>query len=114
MTALKQTCVIATLGLMVATTAHAAPYPVPDTGQSLCYGETSVIGCPFVGEALFGQSAQHSGTPMSYTNNGDGTVTHATTGLMWTQGDSGEAMSWQEAPAWVELVNHARLVRDAE
>ena len=40
-----------------------------------------------------------------FTDNGDGTVTDVATGLMWSQDDSGEAMDWQEALAWVEQAN---------
>jgi hypothetical protein len=41
----------------------------------------------------------------AFTDNGDGTVTDAATGLMWSQQDSGAAMSWQEALAWVQERN---------
>jgi len=41
----------------------------------------------------------------AFTDHGDGTVTDATTGLMWMQDDSGEAMSWQDALAWAEAKN---------
>lgn len=37
----------------------------------------------------------------SYTDNNDGTVTDAATGLMWQKGDSETGMTWQEA------INHA-------
>ncbi len=40
-------------------------------------------------------------------DNGDGTVTDESTGLMWSRDDSGEGMDWQEALAWVQA-------RDAE
>jgi hypothetical protein len=41
----------------------------------------------------------------AFVDNGDGTVTDAATGLMWSKEDSGTAMSWQEALAWVEARN---------
>lgn len=34
---------------------------------------------------------------MDYVDNGDGTVTDRSTGLMWTQDDSGKRMNWVEA-----------------
>ena len=40
-----------------------------------------------------------------FTDNGDGTVTDASTGLMWLQADSGEAMNWADALAWVQQKN---------
>ena len=38
-------------------------------------------------------------------DNGDGTVTDVATGLMWAKGDSGVALTWQEALAWVQARN---------
>ncbi|MGO4908186.1 DUF1566 domain-containing protein [Pseudorhodobacter sp. W20_MBD10_FR17] len=38
-------------------------------------------------------------------DNGDGTITDATSGLMWTQADSGTALGWEEALAWAEERN---------
>ena len=40
-----------------------------------------------------------------FTDNGDGTVTDASTGLMWSQADSGDAMNWADALAWVQQKN---------
>lgn len=62
-----------------------APFPIPDTMQDTCYGETQEIDCPEPGEAFYGQDAQHQGPQQSYTDNGDGTVTDNVTGLMWIQ-----------------------------
>jgi len=45
---------------------------------------------------------------------GDGTVSDAATGLMWTQDDSGidvpEGLNWEEALAWVETQNAAEYL----
>ena len=38
----------------------------------------------------------------SFTAPGDGTVTDAATGLMWTQDDSGSGMTWEDALAYAE------------
>jgi hypothetical protein len=43
----------------------------------------------------------------SFTDNGDGTVTDAATGLMWLQDDSGTGMSWGEALDWAEELESA-------
>jgi predicted outer membrane repeat protein len=40
-----------------------------------------------------------------FSNNGDGTITDAATGLMWSQDDSGAGMNWQDALAWVQQKN---------
>ena len=45
-----------------------------------------------------------------YTNNGDGTVTDAATGLMWAQTDSGTGMNWQDALAWVQAKNAVKYL----
>ncbi len=56
-------------------------FPVPDTGQTTCYDSSgSVISC-----AGTGQDGAYIINPMSYTDNGDGTVTDNVTGLMWQQ-----------------------------
>lgn len=41
----------------------------------------------------------------SFTDNGNGTITDAATGLMWAQDDSGSGMNWQDALAWVQARN---------
>jgi len=40
-----------------------------------------------------------------FTDNSDGTVTDTSTGLMWTQVDSGEGMDWFSALAWAQQMN---------
>ncbi len=42
-----------------------------------------------------------------FVDNGDGTVTDEATGLMWSQEDSGEAMSWEDALAYAEDSTYA-------
>ncbi len=42
--------------------------PVPDTGQTRCYGvDGKVIICPSLGQAFYGQDANYCINPMSYT-----------------------------------------------
>jgi hypothetical protein len=41
----------------------------------------------------------------SFADNGDGTITDRASGLMWSKGDSGEGMNWQEALAWAQTKN---------
>ena len=40
-----------------------------------------------------------------FQDNGDGTITDAATGLMWSEADSGEGMDWEDALAWVQQKN---------
>ena len=40
-----------------------------------------------------------------FADNGDGTITDAATGLMWTQGDSDTGLNWKESLAWAEQKN---------
>jgi hypothetical protein len=41
----------------------------------------------------------------SFTDNGDGTITDISAGLMWSQDDSGEGMKWEDALAWAQQKN---------
>jgi len=55
-------------------------YRVVDTGQSTCYGDSSIITCPRKGASFYGQDAQHAGNPPQYVDNGDGTVSYTIPG----------------------------------
>ena len=48
-------------------TAVAWAAPVPDTGQTKCYNDTVEIPCPSPGQPFYGQDANYSINPMSYT-----------------------------------------------
>ena len=43
-------------------------------------------------------------------DNGDGTISDKATGLMWAQADSGTAMNWEAALAWVQTQNAANYL----
>lgn len=45
-----------------------------------------------------------------FVDNGDQTIADLATGLMWTKGDSGAGMNWQDALAWVQTKNAARYL----
>jgi hypothetical protein len=49
------------------------------------------------GSSSYGQNA--------FTDNGNGTITDAATGLMWAQNDSGTGMDWQAALAYAAQAN---------
>ncbi|MDO6462212.1 DUF1566 domain-containing protein [Granulosicoccaceae sp. 1_MG-2023] len=70
---------------------------LPDTGQTQQYDTQGKL-LPPSGSSLYtGQDASIKGAELNYVDNGDGTVTDRSTGLMWTQDDSGKRMNWVEA-----------------
>ena len=79
---------------LVFTTAAAAQV---DTGQVRCYDQSHPIACPAPGEPFYGQDAQYHSQEMKYRDNGDGTVTDLTTGLMWSKGLDPHKLSLEEA-----------------
>lgn len=70
---------------------------LPDTGQTKCYNDSTEITCPSSDEPFYGQDAQYTTNLMSFTDNGDGTVTDNVTGLMWQQEDDNQTYNWYEA-----------------
>jgi hypothetical protein len=69
----------------------------PDTGQALCYDNLAPIICPSAGQPFYGQDAQQGSNTMRFTDHGDGTVTHESTGLMWQKANEATKLSWQGA-----------------
>jgi len=68
---------VSVFGFIILTfTAVAWASPVPDTGQTKCYDVSGkVITCPSQGQALYGQDANYTINPMSYTKlDGSGNV----------------------------------------
>lgn len=83
-----------------ATASHAQDltYPVVDTMQDTCFDLLGdAIDCPAEGEALYGQDAQYSRLPASYTENGDGTVLDDNTGLVWQQTPQNDRLQYLDA-----------------
>ncbi|MGK5091346.1 DUF1566 domain-containing protein [Deltaproteobacteria bacterium TL4] len=66
------------------------PVPVPDTGQTTSYTNT------------FGEDADYSENPMSFTDNGNGTITDNVTGLLWQKQDDGVGRDWDTANTYCE------------
>lgn len=71
--------------------------PVPDTGQTKCYNDSVEITCPEPGQAFYGQDAQYTCNPHSYTDLGNGVVRDNVTGLEWQQATAPGTYSWQRA-----------------
>ena len=53
--------------LCLSTLVLAVDCPLPDTGQTKCYDDEQEITCPQPGEDFYGQDAQYSCNPQSYT-----------------------------------------------
>lgn len=88
-------------------TAAAGGAPVEDTGQTACWDESgSSRPCAGTGEDGEFQAGVAWPTPR-FTDNGDGTVADALTGLSWLKDASCPAgtKTWQEALDWVVLFN---------
>lgn len=79
---------------------QASAFALPDTGQTLCYDSAgSVIDC-----AGTGQDGEYSLNPMSYTDNGDGTVTDNNTEFMWPKEDDGNVYNWYQASGTYDVI----------
>ena len=91
----RRLSIILFLFLFISLPAAALAWPLPDTGQTTCYNTDYVIPCPQPGEPFYGQDAQYTINPPSYTKldeNGDELDDSATswamvrdnvTGLIW-------------------------------
>lgn len=77
-------------------------YVLTTTGQVKTYdavGKT-ITGLK-EGDAFYGQDANYQkGQKMSYTDNGDNTITDNVTGLMWAKDQSSESQDWTETDAY--------------
>ncbi len=66
---------------------------LPDTGQTNCYDSSgNVITCTGTG-----QDGAYPINAMSYTDNGNGSITDNVTGLMWQKQDDGTTRPWSDA-----------------
>lgn len=84
--------------------AQVPDYPVVDTGVKKFYSASQEVTPPQAGQAFFGQDANYSFHPASYTLNGDGTTTDNVTGLMW-QYDMGAKMTLEQAQEKARTLN---------
>ena len=110
------------LFILLVFTLHSSLFPrassafqLPDTGQTKCYEAVSPwaeIPC-----AGTGQDGAYSINPMSYTDNGNGTVTDNNTGLMWQKCSVGQnndascsgtaaAYNWYRASGTYDATNN--------
>ncbi len=74
----------AVFGLLAPDVFAGLSYPIVDTGQTQCYDNQRAITPPKVGQPFYGQDAQFTSHPASYTLSTDGlTVRDNVTGLTW-------------------------------
>lgn len=78
-------------------------YELVSTNQTTYYNNSEEISAPGDEEAFYGQDAQyHKGNSVSYTDNGDGTVSDENTALMWQQVPDAEGFIYDEAVEYCE------------
>ncbi|MBF0496362.1 MAG: DUF1566 domain-containing protein [Deltaproteobacteria bacterium] len=90
-------------------------------------GGSKLFGVNFADGRIKGYDLQMSGNPEktffvqcvrgntsygvnNFLDNGDQTITDKATGLMWSKSDSGSAMNWEAALAWVQTKNAANYL----
>ena len=107
---MKRLLIVCAILLVLPSIALAVDCPVPDTGQTGCYDNSGAIACPDPGEAFYGQDAQYSMYPQSYTKlDEDGLdlpdsaidwlmVRDNITGLIWEVKDSKDSSLDYENP----------------
>lgn len=89
------TLTIFTYVLLLPVFLSAGTFKLPDTGQTKCYrGVDPYDEIPCAGT---GQDGAYVQNPLSYTDNGNGTVTDNNTGLVWQQQDDGPGYNWYVA-----------------
>lgn len=78
-------------------------FKLPDTGQSEVYDETGDSIENISEESIYyGADATINGNPLSYQNNGDGTITDLNTGLMWQKTPDFNRYSYDDAVEYCE------------
>ncbi|MDH5559984.1 MAG: DUF1566 domain-containing protein, partial [Deltaproteobacteria bacterium] len=73
---------------------------MPDTGQTSCFDQAgTLITCPAANQVLE-QDGTYPKNPLSYTDNGDLTVTDNNTGLMWQKDIDATTRGWNTAATY--------------
>jgi hypothetical protein len=76
------------MSAILSLTTNVFAFKLPDSGQTKCYQGVDPYG--EIECANTGQDGEYAINPMSYTSNGDGTVTDNNTGLMWQKCSAGQ------------------------
>lgn len=81
------------LFVVLVATSFAGSFKLPDTGQTNCYDALGTeIPCIDTG-----QDGEYIINPLSFTDNGDGTVTDNNTGLMWQKDENPTTYNWYQS-----------------
>lgn len=109
---MRRNIAVFTIVLVGAFPVHAfSAYKLPDTGQQLCYQSTAPynpIACATAGQDG-GQDGAYDINHLSFTDNGNGTVTDNNTGLMWQQNYQSNYNWYQAAGIYHEVYNSSSL-----
>jgi hypothetical protein len=97
--ALVSTLVLSGLSAVEATVDTAL---LPDSGQSVQYDSKGNVLAKSSSSIYTGQDASIKGNPLSYKDNGDGTVTDLNTGLMWQQAHDFNRRNMKDSVSHVE------------
>ncbi|SEM73887.1 Protein of unknown function [Syntrophus gentianae] len=90
---------------------YAHSFKIPDTDQRRCFQALypyDEITCPASGNPL-AQDGSYITYPLSYTDNGNGTVSDNNTGLTWQRKDDSKTRTWADASTYcanLKLGNH--------
>jgi hypothetical protein len=84
-------------------------FDLPNTGQTTCYNNTTVIPCPSPGEPFYGQDAQYATVGDNFIDYLDGTIGAVQTGLLWQEGYSGSfttVYNWYQASGMYDPIHN--------
>ena len=91
-----------TILLFFVSVSFASAFQVPDTGITDCYDSVGnqINPCPELGQPYYGQDGNIIHNDMSYTENGNGTLTDDVTGLLWQKTSDANPLTWNEAASY--------------
>ena len=91
-----------TILLFFVSVSFASAFQVPDTGITECYDSVGnqINPCPELGQPYYGQDGNIIHNDMSYTDNGNGTLTDDVTGLLWQKTADANPLTWNEAASY--------------
>ena len=83
-------------------------WPVPDTGQLLCYDNDTRIFCPSSGQPFYGQDASYSINTLAYSKLDVGGAALPDNATYWAMvRDEVTGLVWEEKHAWDNVTNYA-------
>jgi len=103
---MRRNCIavlLAAVSIMVFLKSSSFAFKLPDTGQTKCY--TSTYPYTEVSCSGTGQDGAYNMNPLSYTDNGNGTVADNITNLVWQKSESASTLQWASAVAYCDSLN---------